>query len=348
MRVGADQRGWELADVAQEAGAALVSHSSLKAALDRDWDQPQQNNDALEWVVQVLSRVQKWVETLGDLEEAAVVHAGVKIAEQVREQDVEVNEQGKARLIKGVANDRHISVEDAEMRHGRKRRSVRVEGDTRHVLHDLDSGVIRAVGLTPANVPEATVTEAISQDLGRQAVVLKELQSDRGYVRSHVVRERPEDREIVCKAWPVRASTRFPKPAFLLEWERQVIRCPASQDMPCVPGGMVHFPNEVCATCPLKAPWTTSAKGRSVSIHPDEALLAELRKRQQTALGRSQLRERVAVEQTLAHVGGWQGRRARSVGVRKHLFDVRRCAVVHTFHVLARSPHFSEELQNVA
>ncbi|HKF37852.1 MAG TPA: IS5/IS1182 family transposase, partial [Ktedonobacteraceae bacterium] len=46
---------------------------------------------------------------------------------------------------------------------------------------------------------------------------------------------------------------------------------------------------------------------------------------------------RVAVEHTLAHVGRWQGRRARYWGVRKNLFDLRRCAVVHNLHVLARS-----------
>jgi hypothetical protein len=348
MRVVANQRGWELAEVAQEAGAELVSQTSLKAALDRDWDQQQQKNDALELVLQVLSRVQNWVETLSDREEQVLAQAGVTIAEQVREQDVEVNEQGRASLIKGVAKDRRISVEDAEMRHGRKSRSVRVDGYKRHVLHDLDSGLIRAVGITPANVPEANVTEAIGQDLGRQAVALKELHIDRGYLSSHLVRERQEDLEIYCKAWPVRASKRFPKPAFLLDWERRVIRCPASQEMLFVPGGIVHFPKEACATCPLKAQCTTSARGRSVSIHPDEALFAELRERQQTALGRSQLRERVAVEHTLAHVGRWQGRRARYVGVRKNLFDLRRCAVVHNLHVLARSPQFSDELQNVA
>ena len=93
---------------------------------------------------------------------------------------------------------------------------------------------------------------------------------------------------------------------------------------------------------------TTSAKGRSVSIHPDEALLIELRQSQQTPEGRAQLRERVAVEHTLAHVGRWQGRRARYRGLRKNLFDLRRCAVVHNLHVLARSQQKAIELQDAA
>jgi len=127
-----------------------------------------------------------------------------------------------------------------------------------------------------------------------------------------------------------------------------MIRCPAEQDMPFVPGGVVHFPKEICAECPLKEQCTTSVKGRSVSIHPDEALLIELRERQHTAQGRTKLRERVAVEHTLAHVGQWQGRRARYRGLRKNLFDLRRCAVVHNLHVLARSQVFSTEIQSVA
>ena len=111
---------------------------------------------------------------------------------------------------------------------------------------------------------------------------------------------------------------------------------------------MVHFPKETCAKCPLKEQCTSSARGRSVSIHPDEALLTELRERQQTAQGRSKLRERVAVEHTLAHVGQWQGRRARYRGLRKNLFDLRRCAVVHNLHVLARSQAIPAELQAAA
>ena len=83
---------------------------------------------------------------------------------------------------------------------------------------------------------------------------------------------------------------------------------------------------------------TGSAQGRSVAIHPDERLLQELRERQHTPAGRAKLRERVAVEHSLAHVGHWQGDRARYVGIRKNLFDLRRCAVIHNLHVIARLP----------
>ena len=130
-------------------------------------------------------------------------------------------------LIKGVAKDRRISVEDAQMRHGRKSRSVRVDGYKRHVLHDLDSGLIRAVGITSANAPEASVTPEISADLEQQGVKIKEFHIDRGYLSSHLVRERGEEMDIYCKAWPVLPQgSDSRKQAFTLNWDRQIIPLP--------------------------------------------------------------------------------------------------------------------------
>lgn len=347
MRVVADQQGRELVEVAKEAGGELVCATSLKAALDRDWDQQRAREEALDLVLQVLRAVETWVQTLPQ-EEADLAQPPLAIAQQVEAQDVETSEDGTPHLIKGVAKDRRISVEDAEMRHGRKSRSVRVDGYKRHVLHDLDTGLIRAVGITPANVAEASVTREISADLERQEVCLKELHIDRAYLSSHLVRERSEELEVYCKAWPVLEGKRFHKQMFTLDWDRQIIRCPAEHEISFAPGSTVHFPKDTCAQCPLKTQCTTSSKGRSVNIHPDEALLIELRQRQLTSEGRAKLRERVAVEHTLAHIGRWQGRRARYRGTRKNLFDLRRCAVVHNLHVLARSQQLLAELQEAA
>ena len=161
-------------------------------------------------MLQVLRAVETWVHTLPQ-EEADLAQPPLAIAHQVEAQDVETSEDGKSRLIKGVAKDRRISIEDAQMRHGRKSRSIRVDGYKRHVLHDLDTGLIRAVGITPANMPEASVTREISEDLDRQGVCLKEIHIDRAYLSSHLVRERSEELEIYCKAWRVREGKHFHK-----------------------------------------------------------------------------------------------------------------------------------------
>lgn len=241
MSVMAAEREWELAEVAQEAGAELVCGSSLKANLDRDWDQTAQKEEALSLVLTVLTQVESWLTSLPSAEQHPKARQYLEVASQVKAQDINETPEGQATLVKGVAKDRRISVEDGQMRHGRKSRSVRVDGYKRHVLHDLDSGMVRAVGVTPANAPEASVTEAISADLERQELCLKELHIDRAYLSSHLVRQRCDELEVYCKAWPVRQGKQFSKQAFHLDWERQIIRCPASQEMPFTPGGVVHF-----------------------------------------------------------------------------------------------------------
>jgi hypothetical protein len=80
-------------------------------------------------------------------------------------------------------------------------------------------------------------------------------------------------------------------------------------------------------------------------VHPDERLLRELRARQLTPEGRAKLRERVGVEHSLGHIGHWQGDRARYIGARKNLFDLRRSAVVHNLHVIARNMDGSQQAE---
>jgi hypothetical protein len=350
LSVLARQQGRGLADVAAEAGAqaadVLGGPQSLKAALDLDWDDPQARTAGLRQVLAALEAVEQWLDAQPAAAAAPEVRASRAAAQQVRTQDVETRADGLPALRRGVSRDRRISIEDDQMRHGRKSRSVRVDGYKRHVLHDLASGLVCAVGVTAANAPEASVTDALDTDLQAHHLDLAdlaELHLDRAYLSSRWVRERPPALAIYCKAWPVRNGPRFPKTAFTLDWPRQWIRCPAQVHLPFIPGGTVQFPAATCAACALRERCTTSARGRSVSIHSDERFLAELRERQQTPAGRAKLRERIAVEHTLAHVGHWPGRRARYRGQRKNLFDLRRCAVVDTLHVLRRLPTPAEK-----
>jgi transposase len=222
------------------------------------------------------------------------------------------------------------------MRHGRKSRTERVDGYKRHILRDLDSGLIHAVAVTAANMPESAATPALETDLAHQDCAIAELHIDRGYLASPLVRDRPPDRRIVGKPWPVHNGDRFPKTAFTLDWDAHTLTCPAGAVQTVAPGSTVRFPAATCAACALRDRCTTSVHGRSVAIHPDERLLTDLRALQHSPEGRARLRERVAVEHGLAHVGRWQGRRARYRGLRKNLFDLRRAAVVHNLFVIAR------------
>lgn len=340
LDVIARQQERELTAVAAEVNAEMVAGSSLKAALDLDWDDPVAKAQALASIVQALEQVEASLPKLPDLDEATSTEVKdyLNVGRKVQAQDVEEAEDGSPKLRQGVAKDRRISIEDDEMRHGRKSRSQRFDGYKRHVLKDLGSGLVRAVGITPGNVPEANVTDDIAFDLKLQKVTLEELHIDRAYLNSTLVKDRPEDLTIICKAWAVRNGPRFHKSAFTLDWDSGLIHCPNQVTVPFREGQVVRFPADVCATCPLRERCTTSQTGRSVSIHADESLLQELRQRQATAQGRAKLRERVTVEHTLAHIGQWQGDRARYIGSRNNLFDLRRMAVVHNLHVIARMP----------
>ncbi len=101
MQVVAEQQGKAWSEVGKEAGAEMVCATSLKAALDRDWDRLTEREEALTLVLQVLQAVETWVQTLPE-EEAELAQPPLDSARQVRQQDVEVNEQGKASLRKGV------------------------------------------------------------------------------------------------------------------------------------------------------------------------------------------------------------------------------------------------------
>src|SRR6266699_3418484 len=71
MCIVAAEQGRELAEVAKEAGAEVVCGTSLKATLDRDWDQLSQREEALTLVLNALHAVEAWMQTLPPQEEEA-------------------------------------------------------------------------------------------------------------------------------------------------------------------------------------------------------------------------------------------------------------------------------------
>ncbi|QFS51671.1 IS1182 family transposase [Nostoc sphaeroides CCNUC1] len=186
-------------------GADVVAKTSLKAALDLDWDNPEARNIALSNILQTLNSVESQINQTTDLNDSTAqqVQSNLAIARQIETQDVEEAADGSPKLRQGVAKDRRISIEDKDMRHGRKSRSQKFDGFKRHVAKDLDLGMVRAVGITSANAPEASVTLDIEQDLKQQQVTIRELHIDRAYLTSHFVKQRTPDLTIICKPWKV-------------------------------------------------------------------------------------------------------------------------------------------------
>ena len=84
------------------------------------------------------------------------------------------------------------------------------------------------MGITPANAPEASVTDAIAADQYAAGFTLSELHIDRAYLSSALVRDRGPDPAVYCKAWRVRnISGRFAKDQFALDFATGQLTSPA-------------------------------------------------------------------------------------------------------------------------
>jgi hypothetical protein len=326
--------------IAQQARIPLALRGSTKAALDCDWSVPEQRSEALVALVAQLGSLHTWLDDV-QLAEDDIIAPYVEAMEQVLAQDTEQDDQGRIRIIRGVAEDRRVSIEDAEMRHGRKSKSKRFNGYKQHIATDLDTTLVLACAVTPANRPEQEAAPQLQVDLRNQGAKIEQLYIDRGYINSTLVDDaQASGAEVLCKPWQIRGGkpNLFKKTDFKLDMRSRIITCPAGQQEPFEPGQVVEFDPDVCGSCLLRAQCTHSAngKGRTVSIAKDERLQKKLRVLQSTETGRSRLRCRVGVEHRLAHIAARQGRRARYIGVRKNVFDLRRAAAIQNLETIHR------------
>jgi transposase len=145
---GIEQLACRLAEGEGEAGAAWAERqglsryfgSSLKGEAAIDWDDKKQREQLLTAIVQDA----RWL--LGLAEQAQAAHpqqaetiaAAAALLRRLIAQDVEEKPEGGCQIKPGTEKDRLVSVEDPEMRHGRKSASKRFNGHKAAVAVDLD------------------------------------------------------------------------------------------------------------------------------------------------------------------------------------------------------------------
>jgi len=336
-------------EICQQAGAPLLAASSIKAGLDVNWNDPEQKAGALNTLCRQLDQLSAWVarRKLKECEESPL-NRYIEVLAQVREQDLESRKGGGVQIRRGVAEDRRVSIEDAEMRHGRKSKSKRFNGYKQHIGTDLNTGLIIACAVTPANRPEEEATPELEADMSRLGMVPDELFIDRAYLNSSLAENVARSGgQIVCKPWSGRnaKSNLFGKREFTISVRDETITCPAGQVETFGPGQVVEFDPEVCGPCRIRAQCTgaASGKGRTVTMGDDEALQQKLRRLQSTRGGREKLRERTPVEHRLAHIANRQGPRARYRGKRKNNFDLRRLSALQNLETIARKTAAAED-----
>ena len=176
--------------VCRHAGIPLLLGSSIKRALDIDWNDADEKTAAITTVVRQLDALQVVDRARRLPEEIAPppLKEQLETLVQIRTQDLEPDPWGGgARIREGVAEDRRVSVEDTQMRHGRKSKSKRFNGFKRHIAADVDRGLILACAITPANRPEDEAMPSLTVDLARQGLSVDHLLIDRGYINSTLV-----------------------------------------------------------------------------------------------------------------------------------------------------------------
>lgn len=323
----------EVAQVLEQIGLSLFDAPSLKAALDIDWGDAEQKQQALQRLCDELDALQTWIgEHLPVTVKPAPLAAALETLQTIMAQDLEPDPSGGGTRIRdGVAKDRRISIEDGEMRHGRKSSAKRFDGYKRHIARDIDEPLILAAAVLPGNTPDTAGVEPLLMAVNRPPREITSLHLDRGYLGDErITRYDEAGVVIVCKPWPVRNPTgQFSKQDFQIDLTTLQATCPAGQVIPITPGKTACFPAETCTACGRRSQCTSrESGGRTLTIHPQEDLLQRLAELPTTAEGRAALRERVAVEHGLAHVSQRQGNQARYNGTRKNTGHLRLvCAI---------------------
>jgi hypothetical protein len=265
-----------------------------------------------------------------------VAEAAVLLA-TVTGQDIEETADGRFRIFAGTAPDRVISTVDPEARHGHKTAAHGFDGYKAHVATDPDSEVICAAEVSAATSGDAAVASTLLEDLvpgqgepAAQAVVYGDSAYGTG---AHLAWLEQQGFTPMVKTQPPTApGGRFAKDQFRLDLQAGTVTCPARVTVAIRParrgGGRARF-GRACSVCPLRNACTSSARGRVVTIHPQEADLAAARSRQRDPAWLADYRAtRPKVERKLAHLLRRRhgGRRARVRGLERVAQDFKLLA----------------------
>jgi transposase len=338
---------FELTELAEELGCArYVQGPSLKGQAEIEWSDPKARQRFLAEIVadaeQVLDLVRGTRATLEDNSPAdQELVAAAEVLARILAQDIERDEHAP-RLKRGVAPDRLVSVHDPEMRHGRKSRSHRFDGHKAQVAADTDSQLITAVEVLPGNAPDAEqALEAVEASEAATGCEVDETLADCAYGAGETRAEfAARGRTLIAKVPELQNQGYFVKTDFQIDLEAGTCTCPNGQTTADLRpakdgGGLFVFATELCAACPLRAQCTRGRGGRTVQLHPQEALLQQARELQASPAFAEARQRRQVVEHRIARLVQLGIRQARYVGRTKTLFQVCLAAAVANLTLLA-------------
>jgi Transposase DDE domain len=318
-----------------------------------DWDDPAAREVLVDALVRDALAVLDAVdgeELVGGVREAAELLA------VVAGQDVEQGDDGVFRIARKVARERVISTVDPDARHGHKSRNRRFDGYKAHMSVDPDSELIDDIVVTAANIHDA---DAVDDLLAGHAddEVKPTVMGDCAYAGADTLDDLQQAGfEVNAKVPPAGGrGGHFGKDDFAVDLPAGTVTCPAGHVVAIRVGrdggGRADFA-EHCATCPLRDRCTTSTSGRSVTIHPKEAVLQRAKAAQADPEWRHAYRStRPKVERKIAHFVrvAWGGRRARTRGRQRVATDAEtRAAAVNWARLATLGASFTDGHWTVA
>ena len=330
--------------------------SSVKGEAAIDWADRQARTALLAKIVAdadqllELSR-QAQGELPEDGEERQRIVAAAELLGQLLLQDVERAEGGVS-LKDGVSRDRMMSVHDPEMRHGHKS-SRRFDGHKAAIVVDTDSQLITAVEVLPGNAPDNLgALELVEQSEANTGVPVEEAMGDAAYGDGGTRQTFADAGRTLIARVPGRPNrSHFPKEDFRIDLEAGSCTCPAGQvTRTIVPVGRrtdqmgrtyrlkaFRFDAAVCGACPLRSQWLAAkpGTGRTVRLHPQEALLQQARARQHSEGFTEYRQRRVVVEHRLARLVQLGIRQSRYFGRIKTRFQLYLAATVANLTLVA-------------
>lgn len=263
----------------------------------------------------------------------------VELLERVVRQDVDIDEDGRVEMVQGTAPDRIVSVEDPEMRHGRKTSSKKVNGYKAQLITSGDDGqVVVGVEVTAANVADGEALAGMVEAQAAKGRRPKRLVGDTQYYDPALAAAQAEQgTQILAKAPPLpNRAGRFTKADFAIDTQGGTVTCPANVTVPFSRERLgarkrvtVHFAAGTCRGCSLQAQCTSSGQGRSLSVHPYEAELQADRAYQKTPEFQEIYGKRSYAERVIYQLTRHGARYARYLGRAKTRFQLLLVVATH-------------------
>lgn len=357
LRALAQAEGCEWETWARERGYARYTAPSIKGEADVDWNDERSRNEFLKGIVTEADRLLKVADgKLASLTEGedgrGRIQRAAELMRQLVSQDIERNE-GKVVLKEGVACNRVVSVQDPEMRHGRKSSSKRFDGHKAAIAVDAESQLITAVDVLAGNAADSEqaleLTTASERNTGLE---VEETMGDCAYGSGNTRQAfADEERKLVAKVSQHGRRGQIPKAEFRIDLEHMTCTCPAGQTTQTLVKagkwtdhhGKKHqrwafvFDADACSICARRPEcvWAKGHRGRSIQLHPQERLLQEAREFQESAAFAEYRQMRQTAEHRLARLVQLGIRQARYFGRRKTLFQLLMAATVANLTLVA-------------